>query len=596
MFTLTTRCSPPEWALLERRLLDDMSAAAALFVERYTRPDGTLFWRDEWPGMDGSDDAYESFFNFPLLSALGGSLDVDALARREWEAVTGQFTEYGQIYREFDAYYDWMHHGESSLLFYYFGLTHPNDSSMSDRARRFVEMYTGDDPEAENYDSALRMMRSPITGSRGPRFVNSAEDWVTHRPILANYPPPFDDVPGIAPGAAKADWNDDTTFAAILKLMNERMMRGDVPLNLTATSLGAHAFMLTGDERFRAWALDYTSAWQARAAENGGIIPDNVGPAGIVGELMGGRWWGGYYGWRWPHGFMNQIQSCTIAAANSQLLSGTSDALDLPRTLLDRMEELGEAHEGEYRIPHRHGDDGWYDFRSVDPYYPIHLWYLSMREDDRERIDRWWGAGDPVAVHDGRGKGDDTHTAQWYAFVSGKNPPYPEQILRANHREMTRRLAAIREDNGDPTEWDVHHWQDLNPVVCEGLVQLMMGGPNAIYHGGLLHTRLRYFDPEMGRAGLPKDVAACVTAIDSEDVTVELVNLDPFRSRRLVVQAGAFGEHRFGVVRHGDAEERVESTHFEVELGPSAGGELRIGMSLYAQAPSYRQPLPGVCT
>ncbi|OPX23505.1 MAG: hypothetical protein B1H02_04915 [Candidatus Latescibacteria bacterium 4484_107] len=48
---------PPEWALMERFLIDAMNDAAPRFVERYTRPDGTLAWRDEWPGMDGSDDA-----------------------------------------------------------------------------------------------------------------------------------------------------------------------------------------------------------------------------------------------------------------------------------------------------------------------------------------------------------------------------------------------------------------------------------------------------------------------------------------------------------------------------------------------------------
>ena len=37
---------------------------------------------------------------------------------------------------------------------------------------------------------------------------------------------------------------------------------------------------------------------------------------------MGGKWWGGYYGWRWPHGFMSIIQPLTIAAMNAVLLTG----------------------------------------------------------------------------------------------------------------------------------------------------------------------------------------------------------------------------------------------------------------------------------
>ncbi len=123
----------PDWALRQRHLIDAMDEAAPLFQSRYTRADGTLIWRDEWPGMDGSDDGYESYHNWPLFYALGGSADIHERSRFLWDAVTRQFTAYGQIYQEYDAYYDWMHHGESSIYFYYFGLADPKRPV--DRAR-----------------------------------------------------------------------------------------------------------------------------------------------------------------------------------------------------------------------------------------------------------------------------------------------------------------------------------------------------------------------------------------------------------------------------------------------------------------------------
>ena len=226
--SLTRRGPAPRWALLQRRLLSEMSAAAEAFAARYTRPDGTLVWRGEWPGMDGSDDGYESFGSFPLLYALGGSERVHALSRRLWNAVTWQFTGYGQVHREFDAYYDWMHHGESSQYIYYFGLADPEAHQDRERALRFAAMYIGEDPEAENWDAERRMIRSPINGSRGPRFHMTAEDWSTHRPVLANYLSPYEDVAGLdgSDPFAKADWNDDAAFEEILRLMNERMVRG----------------------------------------------------------------------------------------------------------------------------------------------------------------------------------------------------------------------------------------------------------------------------------------------------------------------------------------------------------------------------------
>jgi len=113
--TIPSHDPPPAWALRERHLIDVMNKAAPAFVARYTRRDGTFVWREAWPGFDGSDDGYESYHNWPLFYALGGSSWIHETSRWLWEAVTKQFTSYGQIYREFDANYDWMHHGESSI-------------------------------------------------------------------------------------------------------------------------------------------------------------------------------------------------------------------------------------------------------------------------------------------------------------------------------------------------------------------------------------------------------------------------------------------------------------------------------------------------
>ena len=76
------RRAPPRWAILQRHVFEKMGAAAKVYVETYTRPDGTLIWHEkdtpwrdaqgrtrkdeygrdmEWPGMDGSDDGYEAF-------------------------------------------------------------------------------------------------------------------------------------------------------------------------------------------------------------------------------------------------------------------------------------------------------------------------------------------------------------------------------------------------------------------------------------------------------------------------------------------------------------------------------------------------------
>ena len=94
-----------------------------------------------------------------------------ALARRQWDAVTRQFTALGQVRREFDAYYDWMHHGESYTYLYYLGLADPRHEVDRERALHFAAMYTGDDPEAPNWDA--ERTHDPLADQRqpGPRFV-----------------------------------------------------------------------------------------------------------------------------------------------------------------------------------------------------------------------------------------------------------------------------------------------------------------------------------------------------------------------------------------------------------------------------------------
>ena len=56
-------------------------------------------------------------------------------------------------------------------------------------------------------------------------------------------------------------------------------------------------YMLTGEEKYRNWVLDYVGAWKQRTEETGGNIPTNVGLNGKPGGEYNGQWWKGTYGW-----------------------------------------------------------------------------------------------------------------------------------------------------------------------------------------------------------------------------------------------------------------------------------------------------------
>ena len=593
------QASLPAWAFWQRHLLATMSEAALFFADRYTKPDGSLIWaRSEWKGMDGSDDAYESVYNFPLLYFLGGAAELLPLAQHIWDGITRQFTAYGQVHREFDAYYDWMHHGESSLAIYYLALAGADGTKNRERARRFADLYTGADAAAPNYDAALRLLRSPLTGSRGPRLETNAEDWAELRGIYSQYPAPFADLPGLV--ETIADWTDPALFVEILQKFNARLAQGDVPINLLATTLVTHSFLSTGDASDRAWVLDYLAAWGERTAHNDGIIPDNVGLSGQIGENLEGRWWGGYYGWGWPHGGQTLLEALAVAGMNATLLTGDDSHLDLFRSQWDWLWAQGKESDGQWHLPFWREQGGWRSYRPAHPRLPIAVWSLTHDGDDLARVERFGGQGawDRVAE---TGWGDESNAPAWHRFVRGHLPAFPEDVLQATYRHTARRLEMMRSEALDPRLWppvsrwenDVHHWLNRNPVSCEGLVLTALGAPMPIYHGGLLHAQVSYYDEDRQRPGLPPQVAALVEEVDATGIVLHLVNLDPLRSAAVVVRAGNFGEHLFTDVTDlaGGGRRELGSAGLRVELAAAASLRARIDIQRFARQPRY--PLLG---
>lgn len=142
-------------------------------------------------------------------------------------------------------------------------------------------------------------------------------------------------------------------------------------------------------------------------------------------------------------------------------------------------------------------------------------------------------------------------------------------------------------------------------------MQLTLGGPQILYNGGLVHVSVRYFDAARRRPGLPEDVAALVERIVAESITLTLVNLSPLEQREVIIQAGAFAEHRFTTVRYTvrmseypgslwsyhappltdeQREDRIEATHVCVALPPGTQIQLELGIVRYANTPTYVEP------
>ena len=178
--------------------------------------------------------------------------------------------------------------------------------------------------------------------------------------------------------------------------------------------------------------------------------------------------------------------------------------------------------------------------------------------------------------------------------MRGDFPEYPESILNHNISQVEQRLNFMENDEEDPAGYGDAYFQRRNPVTCEGLVELTCGGPLPHYNGGLFVTRVRHFDPQQQRPGLPADVAALVSKLTNNTTELELVNLNATETRDVIVQAGSMGEHNFTTARakEGNGENTVEidGTYLQVHLPPNTHIALEAGMQRFVNAPSYKQP------
>ena len=331
------------------------------------------------------------------------------------------------------------------------------------------------------------------------------------------------------------DHPDNDQLAKIVKAMSDQMARA-MPINMTATPLIANAFLYTGDPKYRRWVEEYVGGWLERTRANGGITPDNVGLSGEVGEHTGGAWWGGYYGWKWVRGGTDIVLAAYTAAKVATLLTGDRDWFELPRSQLRLMSEQGRQEGKRWMIPIRYdGERKWHHFVPENGAEAVNLWAVTQDERD------WEGVAKLMRVQEGFQGSQDL---AWAAFLRGENARFAEEALRRDLGFVGAKMHQILNEAGDPDTWFDAKWLSLDPIATDNLVRLTVGGPPVHKRGEMLHSFVRYFDGAARKPGLPEGVAALVTAVADAAVEIELVNTNLFEERTVVVQGGAYGEHR----------------------------------------------------
>jgi hypothetical protein len=589
MVRISSPQTPPEWALLQRELLSAGSRAAELYADRYFDERGFLHSYLRWGMNDGPDDAIENINRWPELYALGGSTRVMELTKKIYDGHVRQYTEArtrqvpfareGMYFKEFPVHADWMHNSEGIQVFNNMGLMDPYDPVYEQRVRRFAGFYMNEDPGAQNYDPVHRIIRATFNGSRGPLLRRTTGvDWTGDPDEIRN-----------RYGALHGEENYEE-FLFHYKDYHDTV--GDHPLNLLTTNLAFNAYVLTGEDKYRNWLLEYVDAWYDRMARNNWIIPSNIGLDGTIGGETDGKWYGGAYGWSFtidhhdPPGSRLDDRERTRWAfpgfMNAYVLTRDDRYLQAWRNQDDAINRAGRMVNGVWHTPRMYGNpnwsregytdnDGWYSFRPREQENMLELYYLSWKPEDRARI-----TSNP-----------------WIDYLEGSNPDYPVTALRSSLADVHRRVRMIREDATTPDTRLVDDPMSINPIqtnTIQAMNRLMVGGIYMYARSILAYTRLRYFDPEQRRSGLPEGVAALVERMTDGSVTVSLVNTDPIEARPVVVQGGSYGEHQLLAVTHDGARTPIDNSSFQVWLEPGAGATLEIEMRRFANQPKMSYP------
>ena len=313
---------------------------------------------------------------------------------------------------------------------------------------------------------------------------------------------------------------------------------------------------------------------------------------GKIGGDADGKWYGGVYGWGFspivPHDrqarrpqpravVLRRLHERLSAVQGRRQVSGCV-AQDRPT----RSTPQAKVVDGKKSAPTMYGDQGWYSFKPgkynlqlPGNLCPVHeaVGPRPLRGDRLVRLS--WKARIP-AIRSRR------CATAWRASASQM------EIVDADTTSADMRLADAA--------LDFNPGLDHGPDPVDGRRALSAAWPGWArtspgQGGTLLFSRLRYFDPERRRAGLPQDVAALVDSWSADSLTVTFVNISPSAARSVIVQGGAYGEHQIVSVSRRQGPRQRECAQF-----PACGWrrararKLTIRMKRFANDPTLSFP------
>jgi hypothetical protein len=363
---------------------------------------------------------------------------------------------------------------------------------------------------------------------------------------------------------------------------------GEVALNTIWLTGAFHAYLTTGDEKYKKWAIEYGTSWNELAKANGGMFPYYI-PAGT--RKLSAKWhmppWGGFgYG---KYGIIAGMRALHSMPTTLSLLDrANTDAHAAGMTgWINALFEKGKdglpagLHDGKGMVRGTRGN--WAVPRLMDNTYALTFdpdlaktykaYIAAAAKSSGARTEKSFMSY-PAFYYFGQGSVDDVATH-----------------FRNRAKRLNGKAAAYRTKKA-PRTGD-HIREQFTPYVSgmEYVVGSWWGRYDNGRCGGPVTGSVRYFTGD-GKVGLPMDIAALVTKVAKDEVVVLLHNRAKVDTP-MIITAGWYGQHQWKSVKVNDgASKKVDARRLKITLAPNATGKLTFAIQRFKNEPTL-QPQVG---
>jgi len=361
---------------------------------------------------------------------------------------------------------------------------------------------------------------------------------------------------------------------------------GEVALNTIWLTAAFHAYLTTGDEKYKKWAIEYGTSWNELAAGNGGAFPYYVPPGT---RKLAKTWhmppWGGFgYG---KYGIIAGMRSLHSLPATLCLLDkGDPKHCAGMKSMLKVLFAKGQdglpagSHDGKDFLRGKRGN--WAVPRLMDNTYA-----LTFDPELGELFKRYIAA--TAKSEDARTERHFMQYSDFYYFGGG-GLDQVAMHFRNRAARLNGKAAEYRKKAAPRTGDDVR--EQFTPYVSgmEYVIGSWWGRYDNGRCGGPVAGSVRYFTGD-GEVGLPMDVAALVRHVTKDEVVVLLHNRAK-ADTSMIITAGWYGQHQWKSVKVNDgAAVKVDDRRLKVTLAPGATGKLTFAVTRFANEPTLQPQL-----